>query len=240
MTIRRWVTAVVCCGPLLWGAAEYPRPHGFVNDFAEVIDAPVEARMAERSDALRRRAGIELAVATVPTFAPESSLADYAAGLFRAWGIGDAARDRGVLLIMAVAERQVRIEVGYGLEPILTDGRAGAIIDADILPAFRRGAYGEGLANGADAIARVVEGGDGVPEGDQAPPSSPDWLTIVVVGGIILFILLTNGLARPRRRGWWDGGVWPTHGGFGGGFGGGGFGGFGGGGSGGGGAGRGW
>ncbi|MEO5656824.1 MAG: TPM domain-containing protein [Nitrospiria bacterium] len=239
MANRRWPAALLCCVPLLIGAAVYPRPQGFVNDFAGVIDPATEARIAAVSESLQRGTGIELAVVTVASYAPEAALDAYAAGLFQAWGIGSAARDTGLLLIMAVGERQVRIEVGYGLEPVVTDGRAGAILDTDILPSVRRGEYGEGLARGAEALARLAGAGAEGAGAERAPPRALDAGTMLLVGGLILFLLLTNKIGRSRRGGWRQGGGWTT-GGFGGFGGGGGFGGFGGGGSGGGGAGRGW
>ncbi len=232
---------VLLVAPFLLGAAVFPTPHGFVNDFAGVLDAPTAARLTELAEGLRRDAGVELAVVTVPSYAPEASLDDYAVGLFQAWSIGKAREDNGLLLIMALAERRVRIEVGYGLEPVVTDGRAGAIIDAEILPAFRRGEYGEGLFRGAAALAKLVA--TGAPETPAEHHSSRDdlWLTVLLFGGFLLLVLLAQSRRRRSQWGWWDGGVWGGSGGFGG-FGGsgGGFGGFGGGGSGGGGAGRGW
>jgi uncharacterized protein len=221
------------------GAADFPTPSGLVNDFAGVLDAPAEARIIALAEGVRRDTGVELAVVTIPTYAPEASLDDYAVGLFQAWGIGKAREDNGVLLIMALAERRVRIEVGYGLEPIVTDGRAGAIIDAEILPAFRRGEYGEGLVSGAEALAQLVT--TDAPAAPADSPSSRDefWMAVLLLGGLLVLAWLAQ--SRRSRWGWWDGGAWGGSGGFGG-FGGsgGGFGGFGWGASGGGGAGRGW
>ncbi len=239
MTKWRPFVAALVCAPALLGATSYPQPRGFVNDFAGVIDAPSETRITAVAEDAKARLGIELAVVTIPTFAPEGSLEDYAAGLFRAWGIGSAKNDRGLLLIMAASERRVRIEVGYGLEPIVTDGRAGAIIDAEILPAFREDAYGEGLYRGAAALAALVgsEGGPAPPRDEKGIPV--DVLVIaLLLGGFVAMVLLTGRIARRRRGGWWRGDVWGGPTGFGG-FGGG-FGGFGGGSGGGGGASRGW
>ncbi|MBI3607612.1 MAG: TPM domain-containing protein [Nitrospirae bacterium] len=233
--------SIVLVAPFLLGAAVFPAPRSLVNDFAGVLDAPTAARITAIAEGLRRDTGVEFAVVTIPSYAPEASLDDYAAGLFKAWGIGKAQEDNGLLLIMALAERRVRIEIGYGLEPVVTDGRAGAIIDAEILPAFRRSEYGEGLARGAAALAQLVTTGSS--EAPSERPSSRDelWLPVLFLGGFLLLALLTQSWRRRSRWGVWDGGVWGGSGGFGG-FGGsgGGFGGFGGGASGGGGAGRGW
>jgi uncharacterized protein len=230
---------VLLVAPLALGAAGFPTPRGLVNDFAGVLDAPAEARIIALAEGVRRDTGVELAVVTIPSYAPEASLDDYAVGLFQAWGIGKSREDNGLLLIMALAERRVRIEVGYGLEPIVTDGRAGAIIDAEILPAFRRGEYGEGLVRGAEALAQLVS----APAAPAENPSSREefWMAVLLLGGLLFLAWLAQSRRRRSRWGWWDGGAWGGSGGFGG-FGGsgGGFGGFGGGASGGGGAGRGW
>jgi uncharacterized protein len=236
----------VLCVPILVAATDFPSPRGRVSDFAEVIDLAHAARITEISEELERRTGIQLAVVTIASYAPEGSIDDYAAGLFKAWGIGKAKEDNGLLLIMAASERRVRIEVGYGLEPVVTDGRAGEIIDRDILPAFRRGEYGEGLLRGASALAVLAGGQGGVAEPEPGRPFPDDLLiAALLLGGLVLVILLAHSRRHPGRHDWWNtDGTWGRPGGFGGlgggGFGGGGFGGFGGGASGGGGAGRGW
>ena len=236
----RRLAVLALCAPVLLAATTFPSPRGRVSDFAEVIDPGHAARIAEVSEELERRTGIQLAVVTVPSYAPEAGIEDYAAGLFKAWGIGKAKEDHGLLLIMAAAERRVRIEVGYGLEPIVTDGRAGEIIDRDILPSFRRGEFGEGLLRGADALADLAAGQGGTPEPDGRPSVNDLVILAFLLGGLVLVVLLAYGGRLSRRRDWWNrGGTWGDSGGFGG-FGGGGFGGFGGGGSGGGGASRGW
>jgi uncharacterized protein len=217
---------VLLVAPLALGAAGFPTSRGLVNDFAGVLDAPAEARIIALAEGLRRDPGVELAVVTIPSYAPEASLDDYAVGLFQAWGIGKAGEDNGLLLIM----------VGYGLEPIVTDGRAGAIIDAEILPAFRRGEYGEGLVRGAEALAQLVS----APAAPAENPSSREefWMAVLLLGGLLFLAWLAQSRRRRSRWGWWDGGAWGGSGGFGG-FGGSG-GEFGGGASGGGGAGRRW
>lgn len=271
MDVRRHVDVVTWRWPVLLlvalllaprsvGAQELPKLSAPVNDLADVIDAASETAIDERIRALHAATGDTIVVATVPTFAPYGSIEEYAVRLFERAGIGDAELDRGLLVLLALDERRVRIEVGYGLEEVINDGYAGDVIRRQMLPAFRQDAYGEGLLAAVTTLARRIgeyRGVDveGLPPAPAAPaPGGPSLAQIIF---IIVLLIVIAGIAsrgggssvgrRRRRRGGWHGGL----GGFGGGFGGfggglggsfggghsgGGFGGFGGGMSGGGGA----
>jgi uncharacterized protein len=228
-----------------------------VNDFAHIID-PESARGIDRiSRSLRAASGDVIAVATVPTVEPYADINEYAVNLFEnhGRGIGDKGKDNGVLIVAAVKERKVRVEVGYDLEQWITDGYAGETIREFITPSFRQGRYGAGLLAGTDRIAERVAQGRGVSlEGARVPsaPSTdggwglPIWAIVLL---FLIFWLLTRSGGGPRTRYWgggpwsgWSSGVGPFGGGWssGGGSFGGGFGGFGGGRSGGGGASGGW
>ena len=205
--------------------------------------------------AVQQRTGAQIAVVTVQSFAPFGSLDEFSIALAENWGIGQRGEDTGVLLILAVSERRVRIEVGYGLEGAIPDSVAGRILDTTILPAFQAGDFSGGLARGANSIAAIIAREKGIDPAEfnlRAAPQSGHGGAAMGIGGLlpmlILFILfrgrlfpflLLGGMAR-RRRGFGSGSF---GGSFGGGFGGGGFsggGGFGGGGFGGGGASRGF
>ena len=245
--------------------AQNPSPsllqlQGPVTDGAGVIDAASAEQIAAISRTLEQTTGDVVVVATVPTIAPLATIDDYAVKLFDngGRGIGAKGKDNGVLILLAVQERRVRIEVGYGLEGFLTDGTAGQISRSLMAPRFSQGQYGAGLVAGTAAVvSRIAEGRNVTLPGIEAPVaprraqrrSSPLagfimlLLLLVIVGGggrggmgFLLGALLGGALNGDRRRGPWDSGVGP----FGGGFGGGGFGGFGGGRSGGGGGGAGW
>lgn len=233
------------------GAATLPTPQGFVTDTASVIPAEVARGIEARLEELRAKTGTEVAVVTVRSIAP-LTVEEYANELFARWGIGQKGKDNGVLILLAVKERKVRIETGYGIEPILPDGKAGAIIREIMLPHFKRGTLGEGLAAGAEAVAEVVAQAEGITlswsPGPRPPNRSPP---LDIAGPLILlaflglFWALPFWLARLRHGGFfWGGTPMGWGGGYGSGFGGGGFsggfGGFGGGGSGGGGASGGW
>jgi len=229
-----------------------------VNDFANVIDQQSRAELERLSRALKAASGDVLVVATVPTVEPYADIREYAVRLFEnhGKGIGDKGKDNGALILLALKERKVWIEVGYGLEQWITDGFAGETSRDDMVPQFRNGLYGAGLVAGARRIAFRIAQGRGVPltgydvgEPERRPIRIPIGTLVLLA---ILFIIFTRGgMGGPRRGirrwgggGWsgWSSGVGPLGGGWGGrsgGFGGG-FGGFGGGRSGGGGGGAGW
>ena len=236
------------------GAATLPTPQGFVTDTASVIPAEIARRIETQLEELRAKTGTEVAVVTVRSIAP-LTVEEYANELFARWGIGQKGKDNGVLILLAVKERKVRIETGYGIEPILPDGKGGAIIREVMLPRFKQGALGEGLAAGAEAVADVIARAEGVtlsgPRRDSSAPQPEPRLGLValLVFGLV-FALVFGPVLWPRsrwnrrRRVFWAGPPLMWGGGYGSGFGGGGFsggfGGFGGGGSGGGGASGGW
>lgn len=253
------LVAVLLAGARPVAGQDVPELTQPVNDFAGVIDPSSAAVMDRQIRALRQATGDTVVVATVRTFAPFGSIDEYAVKLFEnhGRGVGEKDKHNGLLVLLAVDDRKVRVEVGYGLEEFITDGYAGETSREFMAPAFRRGDYGGGLRAGVTRIigriaqARNVSLPD-VPRPEPARRSSsgrfPVWLIILIV--IILFAV-GSGRGGPtsgyRRRGGWGGGGWSgwssgvgSFGGGGGGGFGGGFGGFGGGGSGGGGGGASW
>ncbi len=137
-------------------AQTLPKPTGRVNDFANVIDPAVEAEIDRRLDLLEQKTSSEIAVATIKSLDGMSS-SDYANRLFKEWGVGQAKTDNGVLVVVAIDDRDMAIEVGYGLEGVLPDGLAGQIIRDDFTPRFRDGDYSAGIRNGVMRLADVVE-----------------------------------------------------------------------------------
>ncbi|HEY3042863.1 MAG TPA: TPM domain-containing protein [Vicinamibacterales bacterium] len=236
-----------------------------MNDFANVIDPENAAAIDNMSRALTAASGDVVVVATVPDIDGYGDIREYANKLFEnhGKGIGDRGKDNGLLIVLALKERQVWVEVGYDLEQWITDGFAGETSRLVMVPAFRSGDYGTGLRAGTTSIVtRIAQGRnvtlpDGtVPRTVQAPAGPPIPFTVIVL--VFFAILMIGRIGRRRRQGirrwgrgpWsgWSSGVGPFGGGFGGGFDrggggggfGGGFGGFGGGRSGGGGGGAGW
>ena len=138
-------------------AAALPPPSGYVNDFASVLTEDDRVYLDLFLRALERDTTAEVVVVTV-TSLEGLSIEEYANRLFANWGIGKRAQDNGILLLVAPAERRVRIEVGYGLEGSLPDGLAGEIIRTDIVPEFQQGNLRRGIGRGLDRISRVVRG----------------------------------------------------------------------------------
>jgi uncharacterized protein len=234
-----------------------------VNDYAHVVDAQSAAELDRRIRALQAATGDTVVVATVPTFQPYGDIRQFADKMFQnhGRGVGEKGKDNGLLIVVAVKDRRVDVEVGYALEEFITDGFAGETIREVITPEFRNGNYGAGLLAGTTRIINRIAERRGVtlqnvpqqPAQRPRPTSNFPWFLIIMV---ILAILFGRGGRGGRRR--WGGGPWSGWssgigpfgggGGFGGGFGGfgggggggGGFGGFGGGRSGGGGASGGW
>jgi len=218
-----------------------------VNDFAHVIDAASAAELDRRIRSLQSATGDVVVVATVTTFAPFADINEFAVKMFEngGKGIGQKGKDNGLLIVLAVQDRKVRIEVGYDIESIITDGFAGETIRTVMAPPFRDGSYGPGLLAGATRIINRIAERRGVTLQNVPVERRParrsggfPWFLIVI---IIVMLLAGRGGRGGRRRGrywgvgpWsgWNSGIGPFGGG-GGGFGGG-FGGFGGGGGGGG------
>jgi uncharacterized protein len=233
-----------------------------VNDFARVIDSSNATEIDRMIRTLKAATGDAVVVATVPSIDPYGDIREYANKLFQnhGRGIGDKGRNNGLLILLAVRERKVWIEVGYELEQWVTDGFAGETSRLYMVPEFRQGRYGDGLRIGTERIiGRIAQGRNVTLQGvrvprERTPQSTPSLPSGYIFLGIIILLAISRigggpgvGLRTWGRSGWsgWSSGVGPFGGGWGGGgsggggFGGG-FGGFGGGSSGGGGGGGSW
>ncbi|MEO8258084.1 MAG: TPM domain-containing protein [Acidobacteriota bacterium] len=243
--------------------ADLPELTQTINDFASVVDARNTAEMDRMIRALQAATGDAAVVATVPTIEPYGDIREYANKLFgnHGRGIGQKGKNNGLLILLAVRERKVWIEVGYDLEQWVTDGFSGETSRLYMVPEFREGRYGDGLRIGVErVIGRIAQGRNVTLQGVRAPaaPAQRQTRQSIPAGYILLGLIILLAVSRigggPRggvsswgRRGWsgWSSGVGPFGGGWGGGGGGGGgfgggFGGFGGGSSGGGGGGSSW
>ncbi|HYZ90788.1 MAG TPA: TPM domain-containing protein [Actinomycetota bacterium] len=240
---------VVSAGPAVGAGERFPRFTAPVVDAADVVPDDAEDQINSQLLDYQRRSGNQIAVAVVRTLG-RASLEDYSEDLFDAWGVGEKGKDNGALLVIAMRERDIRIEVGYGLEGDLTDLESGDIVDS-MRDLMRAGDVGGAIELATDGIRRAL-GDTEVGAPPQAEPTEePQGSWFPLVFALIPLFFLLGGLGRRgRRRRRWDlgpifwggglGGSGGSSGGFGGGFGGGGFGGGGGGGSGGGGASGGW
>jgi uncharacterized protein len=181
-----------------------PAPAARVNDYAGLLAPAARARL-EASLARREQAtGAQMVVAIFPSLEGES-LEDVSIRLAERWRIGQKGLDNGVILTVFVKERRVRLEVGYGLEPVIPDAVAGAIIRDDIAPRFREGRYADGIAAAEAAVfARVAEArgtgpGGAAPAARRMPEPSPLYaLALFAVFGAIAVILLREAASSAR------------------------------------------
>jgi uncharacterized protein len=238
-------------------------PQGYVNDFAGVLDPATRLQLTDLCRQLDQKANAQIAVVTIHSLEGDT-VQDFANRLFQKWGVGPKGKDRGVMILLAVDDHRYWTEIGYGLEPILPDGKVGGF-GREMVPLLRQNQYGPALVRMTSDIADVIARDQGIILNQvqvpvqSAAPSQPvfdgipsQFLSLLILfalfGGwrLLTFFLFSAGWSRYRRGrgyrgGWWMGPMGGWGGGSGGGsWGGGGFGGFGGGMSGGGGAGGSW
>ncbi|USQ96333.1 TPM domain-containing protein [Caulobacter sp. RL271] len=188
-----------------FAAPKFPPLTGRVVDDAQILSPDAERDLTAKLENLETTTGRQLVVATVPDL-QGYPIEDYGYQLGRTWGIGEKDKDTGAILLVAPNERKVRIEVGYGLEPVLTDALSSVIIQSAILPKFRDGDMEGGIVAGTDALveqlslpadqakARIEQASQ--PERHQAKGSP-------IVGFLIFMfvIFVFSSLFRGRRRG---------------------------------------
>ena len=175
------------------------KPQGYVSDFAGVVDAQSKAELENYANRVEQQTGAEMAFVTIQSLNGEP-IEDVANTIFRAWGVGKKGKDEGILLLLSVGDRRDRLEVGYGLEPLLPDGFDGDILRA-MRPALRQSQYGEALRAAAATIGSRIAKAKGValdvalarryqPGREQNPLPWP-----LIIGGIfLLFFLLSGGI----------------------------------------------
>jgi uncharacterized protein len=232
------------------------KPMGAVNDYAGVLSNETKITLSKLSEVLDKKIGCQIVTAIISS-TEGLSIEEFAVKLFASWGIGEKGKDRGVLLLVAINDKKIKIEVGYGLEGVLPDGLCGEIIRQTIVPYFKQNNFDKGILSGGVNIASVIakeykldlrqelqSAGYKYPARRKRSGFSrlirlffPLLIMILFLTGRIGFLpfLFLSMLGGGGRGGYWGGGS-----SFGGGFGGGGGGGFGGGMSGGGGASGGW
>lgn len=154
----RLLYSMVLAFALLAGPAQaqnFPALTGQVVDAANILSPQDEAELVAQSQQVEREKGYQFVVATIPDL-QGYDIADYGVKLGRAWGVGQKDVNSGVILIIAPNDRKVRIEVGYGLEPVLTDALSSVIINSQIIPQFKAGDYPAGIKAGASAITQQL------------------------------------------------------------------------------------
>ena len=148
---------LLACVGVAQAALTFPALTGRVVDSAQMIDPAVREQLTQQLQALEQTSGDQLVVVTVPDL-QGVPIEDYGYQLGRQWGIGQKGKDNGALLIVSRDDRQLRIEVGYGLEGVLTDAQSWVIINQVILPKFKAGNFSQGISDGVAAMIQVVGG----------------------------------------------------------------------------------
>jgi len=209
------------CSPA--AALDVPKATGYVNDNAGILSSTVRLKLEQFLENFEASDSTQITLLTIPTLDGEP-LGDYSLKVFETWKLGQEGKDNGALLLVAKAEKKIRIEVGYGLEGRLTDLLAGRIIDNEISPKFKQGDFDGGIVAGIVGIAQAVRGEyTGTGKTKQKKKSSP-------FGLLFLFLFLgplfgrIGGRRGGRHRGgglFLAGALMGGRGGFGGGGGGG-------------------
>ncbi|MCB1693748.1 MAG: TPM domain-containing protein [Pseudomonadales bacterium] len=226
-----WLFVLLALPGIACAKIDFPKLTGRVVDQAGMLSSSTEKQISALSEAHEKATGNQVVVVTVNSL-DGNAIEEYGYQLGRYWGIGQKGKNNGVLLIVAKAERKIRIEVGYGLEGELTDAISSNIISTVITPQFKSAQFDEGVLEGTQAIIQALGGQYEMRErkSRSSHKVTPGWLFLVFIvvfwilpgifgrrsfwGGLLLGSMLGR---SSRHRGGWGGG--------GGGFGGGGFGG---------------
>ena len=187
-------------------AVEVPRLQGRVNDYAKIIRNSDEKEIEEYLAALEQSSGIQIAVLTVPSLEGED-IASFSIRVADKWQLGNKEKDNGAILVVAMQEHDLRIEVGDGLEGSLTDAKCGLILRNVIVPEFKNGNYSAGIKKGVMNMGGIASGDEtavsrSVREGESCGSSSDVVAAFICVIWLFFFMCaISAGTRRGRRRG---------------------------------------
>lgn len=204
------VLALFLCSSIF--AASVPQLKGRVNDYANIINSRDESEISSYLESLENSTGIQLTVLTVPSLGGEN-IASYAIKVAEKWEIGRRGKDDGALLVVAMQEHDIRIEVGYGLEDKLTDAKCGLIIRNVMIPEFKNGNYSKGILKGIQNMGGIASDNAELVSKSVMKEDTDDslegfifvilWLIVFFViisskGGIFKWIILSNMMGGGR------------------------------------------
>ena len=193
---RGWLPRVVLAALLLlvlpWAAADVPVPplRARVTDLTGTLAAGQRAALEQKLADIEARKGSQIAVLVVESTRPET-VEQYAVRVFERWKLGRKGVDDGVLLLVAKNDRQVHIEVGYGLEGAIPDAIAKRIIEQDIVPLFKQGNFNGGINAGTDRLGKLIEGESMPPPKRSAAPGS-GWSTETLFIGFVILAMASQ------------------------------------------------
>jgi uncharacterized protein len=202
--------ALGCAHAVDWKALP---PQGYLSDFAGVVDPASRAQIERYCGVVERATGAQIALVTISSLEGEP-IEDVANTIFRAWGVGQKGKNEGILVLLSVGDRRSRLEVGYGLEPSITDGMAGSIL-REMRPALRQQQYGEAMKAAAQTIGSRIAQAKGVSLDFSLQPrirprtrDSIPWP--MLIGGLFVLVwLLRAGGGSGGYRGGGGGGFLP-------------------------------
>jgi uncharacterized protein len=180
--------------------ADLPAPTGYVSDFAGVLNPATKQNLEALCTAVDRQAHAQVAVVTIKTLDDGQTIEEFSVQLEEKWKVGKKGTDEGLLMVVALNPRKIRVEVGYGLEGILNDAKVGAILD-QIEPALRQNNFNQAIPQGVQALSQVIAANAGVTLGPvqhqyhRVPARSGIsgiGQLVIVVGFILLVILLAS------------------------------------------------
>jgi uncharacterized protein len=191
----------------VWVAAEpiaSLRPTNYVNDFAGVLDASTQARLNALCQQVEQKANAQIAVVTVKSLDGQDPVS-YAVALYQKWGIGAKGKDRGVLILLATADRKYWTTVGYGLEAILPDGKVGGF-GREMVPLLRTGDYAGAVTLMTARVAAVIAQDAGVTLDNQPRLATPRERPAPSVPGLVVALLVLIFIVAPFLRAIFRGG----------------------------------
>jgi len=183
-------------------------PTGFVNDYANVIEDSLQAQMENKLIEFEKETSNEISIVTIKNLY-DDYIENFSEKLFKEWGIGKTDKDNGVLVLVAVEDRKMRIEVGYGLEGTLTDAQSNWIINNEMKPHFQAENYGMGIDLAVDKIIDATKG-EYVPSSSETSASKGsqgnawNWEFIF---WIVMFGFMWLSAILGRSKSWWVGGI---------------------------------
>jgi len=196
---------------------DIPKLQGRVNDYAGMLSQQEKQELEQTLKSIETNTTAQLVLLTMPSLEDEN-LEDYTMRVAEEWKLGQEKKDNGVILFVALKERRIRIEVGYGLEPVLPDGRSGTIIRNIITPAFKQGKFFQGFSDAFLAMNSFITGSDSIDQFEQnyaeeADDTFIEIIMIIIIVSVFIFIFVLAG-KRSLRSGkgihWTGGSSWSS------------------------------
>jgi len=184
----------------VFGFVSPGKPAGFVNDYAGILKTETITLLNQRLGNFSKETTGEVVVVTIPKLEGET-IETYAEKLFQEWGIGKKGKDNGILLLVSVEDREMRMEVGYGYESLVTDIDSGRIIREILTPSFQEGKYDEGVIKAVDTIIGLI-GGQEMPANSSS--GQYNWSKFLPYA---IFIIIYLAAILGRSKSWWAGGI---------------------------------